>query len=78
MFRKSYIPHHTDQEMRRGNIPYASTTSWRSSTQVSTDFQLPANSLNNKFINPFYLQDEDSDERTVYFANSDGNKNKSK
>ncbi len=73
MQRKSYITQHPHQEISRGRAPYASSTAIKSSPNEAMDFQLLASQLQHRphrslVIDHSYLEDEDSDERTLYFA----------
>lgn len=75
MQRKSYITQHPHQEIRRGLAPYASSTATKAATNEVMDFQLVTNHLHypkhsTLAIDHTYLEDEDSDERTLYFARS--------
>ena len=73
MQRKSYITQHPHQEIRRGGALYASSTATKASTNEAMDFQLVTNHLpkhSTLAIDHSYLEDEDSDERTLYFARS--------
>jgi len=77
MQRKSYIQQHPHQEISRGRAPYASSTGMKPSTNESMDFQLLANRLRHKsIIDHSYLEDEDSDERTIYFAKNNNTSKK--
>lgn len=79
MERRSIIQQHPHQESRRGYPVYASTTRMKSTPNESKEFQNfvkhnemgknpePLISNNNRFFLPF-RDDEDSDERTIYFG----------
>ena len=73
MQRKSYIQLYPHQEMQRGQTPYPSPQAFKSSTSESVEFQtlskqLKENLHRSLLFNTTYLEDEDSDERTLYFA----------
>ena len=73
MQRKSYIHLYPHQEIPRGRAPYASPSGFKSSTNESEDLQTLSNQLQDNLnrsliFNTTYLEDEDSDERTLYFS----------
>ncbi|HEY5825174.1 MAG TPA: hypothetical protein VIT44_12440 [Cyclobacteriaceae bacterium] len=81
MERRSNIQQHPHQESRKGYPLYASRTRMKSTTNESKEFQIferhRGYGKNPTSVKRYFLpfrDDEDSDERTLYF----GNKNQTK
>jgi hypothetical protein len=75
MERRSNIQQHPHQESKKGYPIYASHTRLKSTTNDSKDFQLfeshNKHGKNPAMIERYFLpfrDDEDSDERTIYFG----------
>jgi len=78
-----HIQQHPHQESRKGYPPYASHTRMKSTPNESKNFQsfekhdgsgknlhsLSSGKVPNRYFPPF-RDDEDSDERTIYFGNN--------
>jgi len=81
MERRSNIQQHPHQESRKGYPLYASHTRMKSTPNESKDFQSFENhnmhGRNPATVKRYFLpfrDDEDSDERTIYFGNNNRNK----